>query len=169
MNYDGAKLKVGWQLGAILYEINSMPWSYQPAAGAATAYAGALDGALGGGPGNAALLLALAATGVCLTAVAWALRPSEFPGKHQRWPQPLPTADVLAEMAAADSARGERAQLQQLPYSTGGRRNGGAVSVELPALPRPVVASTSSSSSSSSFGWPVPSPFQARHAYEPIA
>jgi len=30
MNYQGTLLKVGWQLGAILYEINTLPWKYKP-------------------------------------------------------------------------------------------------------------------------------------------
>jgi len=30
MEYGGAMLKVGWQLGAILYEINALPWTYTP-------------------------------------------------------------------------------------------------------------------------------------------
>ena len=28
MNYAGAELKVGWQLGSILYEVNALPWVY---------------------------------------------------------------------------------------------------------------------------------------------
>jgi len=31
MDYQGTLLKVGWQLGAILYEINTLPWKYEPA------------------------------------------------------------------------------------------------------------------------------------------
>jgi hypothetical protein len=30
MEYGGAELKVGWQLGSILYEINALPWIYDP-------------------------------------------------------------------------------------------------------------------------------------------
>jgi hypothetical protein len=30
MEYGGSLLKVGWQLGAILYEINALPWTYEP-------------------------------------------------------------------------------------------------------------------------------------------
>ena len=30
MEYEGAQLNVGWQLGAILYEINALPWTFTP-------------------------------------------------------------------------------------------------------------------------------------------
>jgi hypothetical protein len=30
MMYEGAELKVGWQLGSILYEINALPWTFDP-------------------------------------------------------------------------------------------------------------------------------------------
>jgi len=30
MTYGGTLLKAGWQLGSILYEINSLPWTYDP-------------------------------------------------------------------------------------------------------------------------------------------
>jgi len=108
MSYEGVDLQVGWQLGSILYEINALPWVYDPEANVGfespealyvrDTHMGASTPSAGGADSSTALVALVAATlSALLTASVFLVCGSQsFQGSH---------CQKISRKGGADSGR----------------------------------------------------------------
>ena len=94
--YRGATVSVGWQLGAMLYEINALPWHYEPNATRNHPRSGGLflyeESPAGGGLRNAVHAGAAALAAAAAFAAAFRRKRGNVDPEH--FPAPVPPASI---------------------------------------------------------------------------